>query len=187
MKLTIRTVIATLFVGISVSSLGFILFESSNYCNYYWQGRSAILDSGNNNTKVNAVRITKDFTTGQIIIRISVSATNPTNYWGFSLQRFDLACFFLHAGYVNQSVFQDPNSQLLANLAIDKPLSPMSTVSADLLLNLNSTQSSSYRMFNQTYNGNVNARVVLHTIANSFLDPVYGVMTTLKQQDIPVS
>ncbi len=187
MKLTKRNVIATIFVGFAILSLGFILFESSNYDNYYWQGRSAILDSGTNNTSVNAVRVTREFTTGKIIVRVSVSATNPSSYSGFTVQSFQLVLFFIHAGNINESIFSSPYQQLLANIAPDKPLGQNSTVNTDLLLNLNSTQSNSFQSFNQTYKGNVDAHVVLHTVVNSFLDPVYGVMTTLKEQELPVS
>src|SRR5712692_7808513 len=187
MKLTMRTALVALFVGISLLSLGFILFESLNYDSYYWQGRSAILDSGSNNTRVNAVRVTKDLITGEIVVRISVSATNPTNYSGFTLGGFDLTLFFLHAGNVNESIFQSPKQNLLVNNVLDRTLSPTSTVSTDLFLSLNSTQSRSFQMFNQTYNGNVDAHVVLITVVNSFLDPVYGEMTTTKEQEIPVS
>jgi hypothetical protein len=186
MNLTIRDALVTIFVGMSLLSLGVILFESSNYDNYYWQGRSAILDSGSNNTRVNGVKITKDITTGAIHVRISVSATNPTNYLGFTLEAFDLNLFFVHAGNVNQSLFESLDQQLLANTRLDRPLNPTSTVSTDLLLTLDSTQSSSYQMFNRTYSGNIDAIVVVLTVFNSFMDPVSGPMTTLKQQEIPV-
>ena len=187
MKLTIRTALAMIFVGISLLSLGGILSESSNYDNYYWQGRSAILDSESNNTLVNAVRVTKDFTTGAIVVRVRVSATNPTNYLGFTLQAFDIGLYFVHAGYVNESIFRSLDQHLLANTRLDKHIGPKSTVGTDLVLTLSSTQSSSYQEFNQTYSGKVDAIVELLTVVNSFLDPVYGVMTTLKQQEIPVS
>ncbi len=187
MKIAIRTTLATVFVGICLLSLGIIIFESSNYDNYYWQGRSAILDSESNNTLVSAVRVTKDFTTGAIVVRVSVSATNPTNYIGFTLQAFDIGLYFVHAGDVNESIFRPLDQHLLANTRLDKPIGPNSTVSTDLLLTLSSTQSSSYQEFNQTYSGKVDAIVELLTVVNSFLDPVYGVMTTLKQQEIPVS
>lgn len=187
MKLTAHTALATVFVGISVLSLGVILFESSNYDNYYWQGRTAILDRESNNTRVDAVRVTKNPTTGQIMVRITASATNPTNYWGFTLQAFMLNLFFIHAGHYNESIFLPLDQQLLANNRPDRPIDPKSTVSTDLLLTLNSSQSSSYQMFNQTYNGKVDANVALITVVNSFLDPVYGPMTTTTQKEIPVS
>jgi len=186
MKLTVWSAIAIFFVSTSLLSLAFILFESSNYDSYFWQGRSAILDPTSNNTRVNTVIVTKDFATGKIIVKISVSATNPTNYSGFMLQGFDLTFFFLRVGSVNESIFQNPKQQLLANIAVDRSLDPKSTVTTDILLSLNSTQSISYQMFNQTYNGNLDAHVVLVTVVNSFLDPVYGVMTTTKEQEIPV-
>ena len=171
----------------SLLSFGFILLASSNYDSYYWQARSAILNPESNNTKVNGVTVTKDFTTGKIVVRVNMSATNPTNYSGLTLDKFAISVFFLHTQNVSESVFQDQNQKLLANMRLDIPLGPRSTVSTNLFLNLNSTQSSSFLMFNRTYNGNVVADVVLHTEVSSFLDPVYGTMTTQEEWKIPVS
>lgn len=176
--------LVTLFVGISFFSVGYILIASSNYANYYWQARSAVTDPESNNTYVKAVVVTKDLNTGQIVVRVSVSATNPTNYSGLTLRSFAIVLFFIQSGNINQSIFQ--NSQLLANSVLDRPLDPKSTVSTDLFLSLSSTESSSFRTFNQTYSG-VDAHVVLTTAINSFLDPVYGIMTTVKEQEIRIS
>jgi hypothetical protein len=171
----------------SLLSFGFIVFASSNYDSYYWQARSAILDSDTNNTYVNSVKVTKDFAASKITVRVSASATNPTNYSGLTIQNFQLDLFFLHAGNLNESIFNKQGQHLLATTDLDRSLDPKSTVSTDIVLNLNSTQSSSFIMFNQTYGGNVAAHVVLTTVVNSFLDPVYGLMTTLKEQEISVS
>jgi hypothetical protein len=171
----------------SLFSFGFIVFASSNYDSYYWQARSAILNSETNNTHVNSVRVFKDLATNKITVRVSAFAANPTDYYGLTLQKFDLDLFFLHDGNVSQSIFIKPNQHLLVSTGLDRPLGPKSTISSDIFLSLNSTQSGSFLVFNQTFSGNVNAHVVLTTSVNSFLDPVYGVMETLKEQEIPVS
>ncbi len=184
MKLTSRDFIVVLFIGISLLSLGYILFAASNYNNYYWQARAAILDAGSNNTLVRTVGVTKQLNTGGITIRVSVSATNPTGFSGLILARFDIVLYFLHNGNFSQSVFATPSENLLTSSVLDRPLGPQSTVSTDVFVNLDTAQSTSFKMFNQTYNGNVDAHVLLTTTVDSFFDPVYGMITTVKEQQI---
>lgn len=186
MKLVKREVIAFVFISISLLSLTFILVEGWNYTNYYWEARAAILDPTSNNTLIRGVVAAKDPTSGLLLIRINVSATNPTGYTGLTLSQFAIIFFVFHAGNISQSIFTPADNNLLANTSPRRALSPQSTVVADLIVGLNSTQSGQLQTFEQTYNGAVDAHMLMITSVNSFLDPVFGVMTTTKEQVLPI-
>ena len=185
MKLTAHNIIALVFVATSLVSLGFIFAASLNYNNYYWQARSAMLDSTSNNTIVRSVGAIRDPNTGMITIRARVSSTNPTGYRGLTLDHFAVTLFCLHTGNINQSIFT-PNN-LLANSSPSESLDPYSTITRDIDFNLSATQSNQLRAFNQTYNGDVEAHVVMTTSITSFFDSVFGGITINKAQVLPIS
>ena len=186
MKLDKRDVIAIVFVSISLLSLAFILVEGWNYSNYYWEARSAILDPSTNNTVVRGVSVAKDPNSEQLMIRINVSATNPTGYSGLTLNQFAIIFFFFHTGNISQSIFTPAANNLLANTSPREALGPQSTINSDLIVNLDSTQSGQVQAFEQNYNGDVQAHLLMITSVNSFFDPVFGVMTTTKEQVLPI-
>ena len=186
MKLTTQNLIALVFAVLSFASLGFILIASANYNDYYWQARSAILDSSSNNTIVRSVVAIRDPNTGHVSIRAQLSATNPTGYQGLILSKFAVIMFFFHTGNISQSAFASSGSDLLASASPTESLRPFSTVTEELVFNLNATQSSQLQAFNQTYNGDIRAHTVTITSVNSFFDQVFGLMTITKEQALPI-
>jgi hypothetical protein len=186
MKLTTRNIIAVVFVVISLFSLTFILVEGWNYSNYYWEARAAILDPETNNTVVRGVAVARDPNSGLLTIQINASATNPTGYKGLTLSQFAIILFFFHTGNISASIFTPSANNLLANASPKEALDPQSTINSNLIVNLNSTQTSQLQAFRQNYNGDVEAHVLMITSVNSFFDPVFGVMTTTKEQILPI-
>jgi hypothetical protein len=184
MKLTAKNVMVVVFVVISFVSLGFIFAASLNYNNYYWQARSAILDPASNNTLVRSTTGFRDSSTGLFALRARVSVTNPTAYQGLALDQFALTLFCFHTGNISQSVFAPSASNLLVNTSPGESLGPFSTITHDLVFNLNGTQSSQLTSFNQTYNGDIQAHIIMVTRITSFFDSVFGGMTITKEQSL---
>lgn len=186
MKLTMPNVVALIFIVVSLASLSFILVASSNYNNYYWQARSAVLDPSSNNTIIRSMVASKDPSTGLITITARVSTGNPTGYQGLVLDQFALTLFCFHTGNINQSLFTPSANNLQSNDSPHESLSPYSTVSKDLVFNLNATQSSQLQSFNQTYQGNIEAHVITQVSITSFLDSVFGPMMITKDQSLAI-
>jgi hypothetical protein len=187
MNISTRNIIAVVFVAISLLSLTFILVEAWNYSSYYWEARAAILDPATNNTVVRGVAVARDPHSGQSTIRINASATNPTLYKGLTLNQFAITLYFFHTGNLSESIFTPGANNLLANTSPKEALDPQSTINSDLIVDLNSTQTSQLQAFRQNYNGYVQAHLVMITSVNSFFDPVFGVMTTTKEQILPIA
>lgn len=186
MKLTAKNIIAIVYVLISFVSLGFVLVASLNYNNYYWEARSAMLDSTGNDTVVQSVRAIKDSNTGGFIIHITVSATNPTGYQGLILDQFALILFCFHTSDINQSIFTPSQNNLQSYISPAQTLGPDSTITKDVTFSLNSTQSSQLKEFNQTYNGDIRAHTVLTTSITTFFDSVFGPVDPKKEQILPI-
>ncbi len=185
MKLTRERIVIVLLILAVLFSLSYLAVVAYNYDAYYWSARDALLSGSN--TRVDSLTLTKDQSTGTLAIKILASATNPTGYSGLTLERFEIVLYFDHAGNYSQSVFYTPSQNLLSNITPDLPLGPQSTVTGNLTIQLDQTQTNAFETFNQTYPSGIYAHTVLTVQISSFLDPVFGAMNPSVIQEIPIS
>ncbi len=163
----------------------YIGFSVYNYDRFYWTTRDQLL--GSYAGKVNTVHVLTDPGTGNIVVMVDVSVSNPTAYSGLSVHGFELTFFFSHNGNLSEAVFSNIRDVLLANVALDTPLAPKSSVTATLTIHLDQSQSSLFRDFSAAHPGEISAHTFLMTVINSFLNPVFGRINTTSQQDVPTS
>ncbi len=177
LHLTSGNIIALVFILISLVSLSYVAFATLNYARYF----PATSDLYAN---VSQVSVRRDSLSGNTTVQTGIVVGNPSDYSGFSLYSEQVSLFFFSPEH-NDSIFQDhPVSMLQTGL---RTLGPRSTINEDLSTKLTPDQSSSFASFNQTYPGQILARVRLHVQISSFLDPVTGRVTFEKLVDISPS
>lgn len=181
MNLTTSKLVTIIFTIVTIVSASYIVFAATNYDNYYWQARSAVLNTDTNNTTIDNIQLAGDNTNTTIQILVSVS--NPTGYSGLTFDSSQVNLFFYHTGNTSSRPFED---SLIASKRLDQPLPPYSTIKTNLYIQLSPSQSNKIQTFKKSYAGQVVAYTVLTTFVDSFLDPVFGRMSPLKQQEIPI-
>jgi hypothetical protein len=110
---------------------------------------------------------------------------NPTDYAGFKLgSAIVFISFFVKDSNVTLFV---GGARPTENAPIGGQLGPRSTVSRDVIVQLNAADASSFRSFYATYGGRVIAKVELTVEVITFLDTVTGLDYHTVTEFLPLS
>jgi len=163
MKWDRGTLVAALFILLSIGSAVYLSAITLNYLNYY-------PSLGQIQLRVDSAFIVQGSNQSRIDSRVTI--VNPTSYAGFKLGNAIV--------FISFSV-KDSNITLFVggtrpteNSVIGGQLGPYSSVSHDVIVQLNTEDASSFRSFNSSYGGRVIVKVELTVEVITFLDPVTG-------------
>ena len=168
-------VIAASFVLLSIGSAVYLTVVTVNYLNYYpalgqvyVRTDSVFIVPGSNNSMISS----------------GVSVVNPTDYVGFRLGEAIVTLSF-HVSDTNATLFGGVH--LVQSETVGVELAPHSTVSRNLIFQLNAEDANSFSSFVKTYAGRIVATVVLTVQVITFLNTVTGRDYYMVTQDLPLS
>ena len=169
-------VVATSFIFLTVGSVAFLSVSTLNYLNYY----PAL---GKIQYQVDNVSVLQ--ASNQSRINSHVVVTNPTDYRGFRLGNIKVAMFF-KVKDSNVTLFGGSAAPVQEEL-VGGQLGAHSTVSSDVVVQLNPADATSFASFIRSYDGRVIATVTLTVEVITFLVTVYGREYYTVTQDLPLS
>ena len=180
------TIVALLFVGVSLVSFTYSLVAAVNYSSF-WDARQRLT------ANVDSLKIETNPINGNVTIRATVSTNNPTSYYGMTVRYFELRLFFGKTG-TNQTLFSGGSTGDLIDLTstsnppVGDPIGPHSTVTLIIALQLSSSQSSAFTKFEQPNPAGIYGQTSLIAIVDSFLDRSTGPETVgPSDQTVPLS
>lgn len=167
--------IAATFILLSVGSGVYLTVVTLNYLNYY----PAL---GQIHLRAESVSAVPGSNSSKIDTRVSVE--NPTDYLGLRLGDAVVTLSF-HANDTNATIFGGVHLVQTENVGVQ--LNPHSTVSRDLVVQLNAEDASTFDSFIRSYTGRVIATVILTVQLITFLNTVTGRDSYTITQDLPLS
>jgi hypothetical protein len=169
-------IVATSFILLCVGSAAFLSVSTLNYLNYY----PAL---GKIQVQVDSVSIVQG--SNQSRIDSHVVVTNPTDYWGLRLGNAVVVMFFTVRDS-NVTLFGGGVAPRQEEL-VGGQLGAHSTVSSNIILQLNHQDATSLASFMRSYDGRVIASVTLTVEVITFLVTVTGRLPYIVTQDLPLS
>jgi hypothetical protein len=162
-NLGVRRAVTWAFILLSVGSSVSLVLGARSYFLFY-----SALDRVQ--FTVGTMHFQHDGSVGSV--QTLIVAQNPVDYSGLKMTLLSIAVFFLAPN--SSTLFQNATSNLTGSWDVEQNIAANTNTSWNLVLRLNTNQTSTLSTFYNAYYPNITAHVSLSVNLSSFLDSVEG-------------